>query len=44
MQLALCCLIHDPKRRYSDMFGLHEHVPGPIQRFHQKFTKVSLTL
>jgi hypothetical protein len=44
MQSALCCLVHDPKRWYSDMFELCEHAPGPIQRFHQNFTIVSLTL
>jgi hypothetical protein len=43
MQSALCCLVHDPKRWYSGMIGLHEHVWGPIQRFHQNFTEVSLT-
>jgi hypothetical protein len=26
------------------MFGLRDHAPRPIQRFHQIFTKVSLTL
>jgi hypothetical protein len=44
MQSMLCCLIHDPKRWYNDMFGLREHALGLIQRFHQNFTKVSLTL
>jgi hypothetical protein len=44
MQLALCYLVHDPKRWYNDMFGLHEHALGAIQRFHQNFTKISLTL
>jgi hypothetical protein len=43
MQSIFCCLLHDPKHWYSDMFGLHEHALGPIQRFHQNFTKVSLT-
>jgi hypothetical protein len=44
LQSALCCLVHDPKRWYIDMFGLREHALGAIHRFHQKFTKVSLTL
>jgi hypothetical protein len=42
MQSALC-LIRDPKRWYSGMLGLREHNGGPIQRFHQNFTYVSLT-
>jgi hypothetical protein len=44
MQLTLYCLVRDPKRWYNDMFGLRELAPGPIQRFYQTFTKVSLTL
>jgi hypothetical protein len=44
MQSALCCLVHDPKRWYIDMFGLLKHAPGAIQRFHQNFTKVNLSL
>jgi hypothetical protein len=43
MQSTLCCLVHDPKRWYNVMLGLREHVRGPIQRFHQNFTQVSLT-
>jgi hypothetical protein len=43
MQSALCCLVHDPKRWHSGMLGLREHASGPIQRFHQNFTEVSLT-
>jgi hypothetical protein len=42
MQSSLCCLVHDPKCWNNDMLGLREHSRGPIQRFHQKFTKVSL--
>jgi hypothetical protein len=30
MHLTLCCLVHDPKRWYIDMFGLREHAPGAI--------------
>jgi hypothetical protein len=44
MQSTLCCLVHDPKRWYNDMLGLREHARGPIQRFHQNFTEVSLTI
>jgi hypothetical protein len=43
MQSTLCCLVHDPKHWYNVMLGLREHVRGPIQRFHQNFTQVSLT-
>jgi hypothetical protein len=43
MQLALYCLVHDPKHWYNGMLGLLEHARGPIQRFHQNFTEVSLT-
>jgi hypothetical protein len=43
MQLILCCLVNDPKHWYSGMLGFLEHIREPIQRFHQKFTKVSLT-
>jgi hypothetical protein len=43
MQSALCCLVHDPKRWYNSMLGLREYTQGPIQRFHQNFTEVSLT-
>jgi hypothetical protein len=43
MQLALCCLVHDPKRWHNVMIGLFEHTRGPIQRFYQNFTEVSLT-
>jgi hypothetical protein len=43
MQLTLCCLVHDSKHWYSGMLGFLEHAQGPIQRFHQNFTKVSLT-
>jgi hypothetical protein len=43
MQLVLCYLIHDPKHWYIGMLGLREHARGPIQRFHQNFTKVCLT-
>jgi hypothetical protein len=32
-------LIHDPKRWYIDIFGLHEYAPRPIQRFHNFFYK-----
>jgi hypothetical protein len=44
MQSTLFCLVHDLKRWYSDMIGLREHAPGPIQRFHQNFIKVSLII
>jgi hypothetical protein len=44
MESAFCCLVHDPINWYNDMFGLREHARGTIQRFHQNFTKVSLTL
>jgi hypothetical protein len=43
MQSTLCCLVHDPKCWYNGMLGLHERTRGPIQRFHQNFTEVSLT-
>jgi hypothetical protein len=36
--------LNNPKHWYNDMFQLREHTPGPIQWFHQDFTKVSLTL
>jgi hypothetical protein len=36
-------LVYDPKRLYNSMLGLREHAQGPIQRFHQNFTEVSLT-
>jgi hypothetical protein len=43
MQSALCCLVHDPKRWHNGMLGIRKHARGPIQRFHQNFTEVSLT-
>jgi hypothetical protein len=44
MQSTLCSLVYEPKHRYNDMFGLSEHALGPIQRFHQNFIKVGLSL
>jgi hypothetical protein len=43
MQSTLCCLVRNPKCWYNSILGLHEHARGPIQRFHENFTEVSLT-
>jgi hypothetical protein len=43
MQSALCYLVHDLKHWYNSIPRLCKHAWGPIQRYHQNFTEVSLT-